>query len=101
MSGVDASGPNDASIRAATSRLSGAGREQMAWMRDGPVLWSVTHQWPSHRDALESAGLVRALPKTPIDGFLHPTTEITELGRAVRAALSKARGEPTPSEGEG
>lgn len=62
--------------------------EQMRLMKDGPQTWSTTHDWPAVRDQLKLLGLVKDLPATvDDDGWIIPTTEITELGRQVRAGL--------------
>ena len=66
--------------------------EQIARMPDGPQSWSTTHSWPSVREALRRAGLVDDLPSEAFNGHHVPMTQITELGREVRAALSKQEG---------
>lgn len=68
--------------------------EQMRLMQDGPATWSTTHSWPTVREQLKLLGLVKALPATVDNGWVIPTTEITELGREVRAALSTPTSQP-------
>lgn len=67
-------------------RLSSIEREQMAMMRDEPMVWSRTHNRPSIRDALTIAGLIR---RRADHSTAETWTEITELGRQVRAMLAK------------
>ncbi|RWO06335.1 MAG: hypothetical protein EOS07_22110 [Mesorhizobium sp.] len=70
--------------------------EQLLLMRDGPMTWSTTHTWPSVREAMISLGLARELDHIrESDGWITPRTEITEIGREVRAelrAIAKAEG---------
>lgn len=66
--------------------------EQLSLMKDGAQTWSTTHSWPAVRDAMTRLGLVLALEPLRDDGFIFPRTEITELGREVRAELTGGRG---------
>lgn len=61
--------------------------DQMRGMKDGQQTWSTTHDWSAVRDGLRLLGLLKELPPTCDDGWRIPTTEITELGCEVRAAL--------------
>lgn len=87
-----------AAAEAAIRRLTPELREQMEMRKDGPTIWSQTHGWPAVRVALEDIGLIKALPPTVVDGWRHPTTEITPLGVEVRSALRLAS---TQAQGEG
>jgi len=62
--------------------------EQMQLMQDGPQTWSTTHSWPSVRSALHRLGLIEELDPIRQNGWVIPVTEITDLGREVRAALT-------------
>jgi hypothetical protein len=62
--------------------------EQLLLTKDGPSTWSTTHTWPSVRSAMTRLGLVRELTPLREDGWVFPRTEITDLGREVRALLS-------------
>ncbi|QAZ45915.1 hypothetical protein C1M53_26380 [Mesorhizobium sp. Pch-S] len=66
--------------------------EQLRLTKDGPRTWSTTHTWPAVRREMVSLGLIRELEPLREDGWVFPRTEITELGREVRAAIAKAEG---------
>lgn len=64
-------------------------------MKDGPQTWSTTHSWPSVRSAMLSLGLARELKPLREGVWVTPRTEITELGRAVRDAITQAERDNT------
>lgn len=64
--------------------------EQAAIMGD-TLHWSTTHSWPSIRTEMIDLGVVRVIA-APKGDFFGGVTEITDLGREVRAALQHEGG---------
>jgi hypothetical protein len=69
------------------NRLTPVQREQMARMKDEPMVWSRTHSWPSIRDALTIARCVQYVHAL---SSAEAWTQITDLGREVRTIAQEA-----------